>query len=513
VNTRRTCGRRTQRRANRSLGAGVVGLIAGLAAVAGPAVSVAMAATETYTTPGSYTYTVPAGVNLVALTAAGGAGGACGGTAGGEAGSVGGTFAVAGGEVLSVQVAGPGAACSTINDVAAGGSGGGGAGGADSAGGGGASAVGVPATSTYLLVAAGGGGSSGNGTAGDSAAGGNAGANGADGIGTGGSAGSTTSGGAGGIDVFDDFAYDGNAGGSLSGGAGGSGGVIDGPVEVGGGGGGSGLFGGGGGAGSVFMGGGGGGGASVIDESATDPSGLGVTTAPAGVTIATFGPTADLSGTSLSLGSEAVGSIGAEQTITLSNNGNQPLTVSGVQAGGTNPGDYLVSDRCQEQVAPGGSCQIGVRFAPQAVGASSATLTLLTNTGSAAAVSLSGSGTAPATAATGPQGAAGPPGPAGATGPAGPAGTIVCRNTLAAQALCTLEFAPGTFSTEGAIKHASFVIERSGHTIESGTLTTRPGKVSRLPVGKLSRGHYTLIITTGHGHGRKVLLRYLFEVR
>ena len=51
---------------------------------------------------------------------------------------------------------------------------------------------------------------------------------------------------------------------------------------------------------------------------------------------------------------------------------------------------------------------------------------------------------------TGPKGATGPTGATGATGPrgpAGPAGTIVCRTTLIARTLCTLEFAPGTFST------------------------------------------------------------------
>jgi hypothetical protein len=55
------------------------------------------------------------------------------------------------------------------------------------------------------------------------------------------------------------------------------------------------------------------------------------------------------------------------------------LIVSGVLLGGYKPDDYLIGNRCQRPVAVGASCQIGVRFAPQTKGKSSATLTLLTN--------------------------------------------------------------------------------------------------------------------------------------
>lgn len=53
--------------------------------------------------------------------------------------------------------------------------------------------------------------------------------------------------------------------------------------------------------------------------------------------------------------------------------------ISGVLLGGAHPDDFLIGDRCQQPVAAGSSCEVGVRFAPEAQGARSATLTLLSN--------------------------------------------------------------------------------------------------------------------------------------
>ena len=390
-----------------------------------------------------------------------------------------------------------------------GGFGGGGAGGFGAAGGGGASLLsGSPfdPTISALLVAGGGGGASFGG-----GPGGNAGAAGSNisGLEGGGDAGTATAGGAGGVDNSGDNA-NGGAGGALTGGAGGGNGML------GGGGGGAGQFGGGGGAGGALPpAGGGGGGASLIASAGTNTSGPTLTTAGPSVTITYGTATADLSTNSLALGSEAQGSSGVEQAVTVADNGDAPLIVSGVQAGGADPGDYLISDRCQTPVAPGSSCQIGVRLDPQQQGASSATLTLLTDAPTAPGpVALSGTGTAPTTGAPGPQG---PAGPRGATGPAGPAGAIVCRNTQLARALCTLEFAPGTFTIQGtghsSSFRASYVITRSGRSVAAGTITGSTVEVTRHSVGKLARGRYTLIITNGHGRSRRVLLSYRFRMR
>jgi hypothetical protein len=83
--------------------------------------------------------------------------------------------------------------------------------------------------------------------------------------------------------------------------------------------------------------------------------------------------------TAMRFGEEATGSLSKPQTLVVSNDGSAPLIVSGVVLEGRDPDDFVVGNRCQEPVAPGASCHVGVRFAPQQQGARSATLTLLTN--------------------------------------------------------------------------------------------------------------------------------------
>ena len=225
------------------------------------------------------------------------------------------------------------------------------------------------------------------------------------------------------------------------------------------------------------------------------------------------GPAASLSAGSLNLGSAPAGSVGPEQTVTVTDNGSSPLNIAGVQPGGADPGDYLIIDGCVAPVQPGASCQLGVRFAPQAAGASSATLSIISNAANALAVNVSGTGTPPATGATGATGPQGPVGPKGATGPAGPAGTIVCRNTVAARALCTLEFAPGTFTT-AARSDARYTVTRGAHVIRTASLRlTSHGKVVRRGLGQLPRGRYTLAIITGRGRHAETVLRLAFQVR
>jgi hypothetical protein len=229
----------------------------------------AIAGATSFTFTGSeQTYTVPAGVTNVTITAIGGAGGtpASGtGLPGGRGASVTGIVAVSPGQVLYVHVAGPG-------DLSAGGYNGGGAGGDTGMGvrvwgGGGASdvrtapeSVGAASLDSRLIVAAGGGGS-----AGIAAGGGDAGAPGwccgaaATGPNTA-QPGSQTAGGAGGCDPNLQ-----NCGGPGTLGRGGNGGASGmGFDQRAGGGGGGGLYGGGGGAGGLLDTGGGAGGSSKI---------------------------------------------------------------------------------------------------------------------------------------------------------------------------------------------------------------------------------------------------------
>ncbi len=84
--------------------------------------------------------------------------------------------------------------------------------------------------------------------------------------------------------------------------------------------------------------------------------------------------------------------------------------------------------------------------------------------------------------------------------------------------MCTLEFAAGgsalkTSSGKSRKIQARFVLSRGRHQIRAGRITTTAGKAIRKLLGRLRRGHYRLLITTGRGRHRKVLLAYRFTVR
>jgi sugar lactone lactonase YvrE len=131
--------------------------------------------------------------------------------------------------------------------------------------------------------------------------------------------------------------------------------------------------------------------------------------------------------------STAFQTLSAPQTLTLSNNGQANLVVGGLSFTGANPGDFVItSDSCLGSVAPGQSCQLTVNFAPQQLGARSASLQIFSNDypNSPMSVALTGTGGAPPsgpagqTGSTGAKGPPGPPGPQGPRGPAGPPGKI-----------------------------------------------------------------------------------------
>ena len=94
----------------------------------------------------------------------------------------------------------------------------------------------------------------------------------------------------------------------------------------------------------------------------------------------------------LAFGTQAVGSASGAQTITVTNSGSAPLTVSGVAT----TGDFTETDDCvASQIAVGGSCTVQVVFAPTAVGAESGVLTISANVaGGQATAALSGTGAA-----------------------------------------------------------------------------------------------------------------------
>jgi hypothetical protein len=280
----------------------------------------AATATVTDSTVGETPFVVPAGVTGVTVALTGAPGGFGEDQSAGADAAPGGTgataralIAVTPGEVLFVEVGGPGGTGTGLS-AGAGGANGGGPGGehAPAGGGGGASDIRTcsvtagdvldpgfcamsQSLSTRLLVAGGGGGGGGAGSAGSTVVGGGGGA--ADSAGGAGLDGTATSGGAGGLPGTPAA---GGAAGAPSGsdaaqpgtaGTGGSGGDEDGTDFGGGGGGGGGLFGGGGGGGGdcrpmnptvCGAGGGGAGGASGAPAAAAGVSGVQTATAAAG---------------------------------------------------------------------------------------------------------------------------------------------------------------------------------------------------------------------------------------
>jgi hypothetical protein len=105
--------------------------------------------------------------------------------------------------------------------------------------------------------------------------------------------------------------------------------------------------------------------------------------------------TADPDTTSLGFGSVLNGSLSAPQSITFTNHGNQDLSVNGFAVGGTDPAQFVIEAGNCGTVSPGGSCTVGVRFAPEASGTFSATLTARTDAETDPVVALGGTGEAP----------------------------------------------------------------------------------------------------------------------
>lgn len=112
-------------------------------------------------------------------------------------------------------------------------------------------------------------------------------------------------------------------------------------------------------------------------------------------------PQLSLSPATHDFGAAAVGSVGPAQTFELHNESAEPQSIETVSLGGADVGEFqLRSDGCSEtSIAPGGTCAVAVRFAPESGGAKTATLRLR-GPGGTTVGRLSGEGTeAGATAA------------------------------------------------------------------------------------------------------------------
>jgi Abnormal spindle-like microcephaly-assoc'd, ASPM-SPD-2-Hydin len=130
-------------------------------------------------------------------------------------------------------------------------------------------------------------------------------------------------------------------------------------------------------------------GVSVTDDASNSPQAIGLSGTGAV-------PAVTLTPTSLSFGSQTIGTRSAAQTTTLKNSGTAPLLVSSVGITGTNAGDFAQTNTCPVSpatLAASATCTISVTFSPSATGSRSASVTITDNaTGTPQSVTLSGTG-------------------------------------------------------------------------------------------------------------------------
>jgi hypothetical protein len=138
---------------------------------------------------------------------------------------------------------------------------------------------------------------------------------------------------------------------------------------------------------------------SIADDAAGSPHSLGLSgtgTQPA--------PAVTLNPTSLSFGNQRVATSSANQSVTVSNTGTAPLSISSIGVSGANAGDFAQGSDCPTvpgTLAAGGSCTIQVSFTPSATGSRTASVSIADDaSGNPHTVSLSGTGTAPAVTLT-----------------------------------------------------------------------------------------------------------------
>jgi hypothetical protein len=98
-----------------------------------------------------------------------------------------------------------------------------------------------------------------------------------------------------------------------------------------------------------------------------------------------------LTPSSLSFGSQNVGTTSSSQPLTLTNGGATALTGISVTVTGTNPGDFAQTNNCGTSIAANTSCTINVTFTPTTAGSRAASITVTDSAGTQSS-GLSGTG-------------------------------------------------------------------------------------------------------------------------
>jgi hypothetical protein len=96
----------------------------------------------------------------------------------------------------------------------------------------------------------------------------------------------------------------------------------------------------------------------------------------------------------LTFGTQSVGTTSVGDDITITNTGNQPLTLQ-ISLTGNDPQDYVLTNSCPSTVAVGGYCNLIVAFSPTATGLRSASVQIILNASNFSSpdtISLTGTG-------------------------------------------------------------------------------------------------------------------------
>jgi FtsP/CotA-like multicopper oxidase with cupredoxin domain len=129
----------------------------------------------------------------------------------------------------------------------------------------------------------------------------------------------------------------------------------------------------------------------------SDPANPALTVLLSGTGVA---PIATLTPAVVPFGNQLVATTSLPQTVTLTNTGTAPLSISGVSLSGPNPAEFGQASTCGASLTPGASCSIPVTFAPASAGAKAASLDVTTSDPAQPLVSaaLTGTGIAPVAA-------------------------------------------------------------------------------------------------------------------
>lgn len=95
----------------------------------------------------------------------------------------------------------------------------------------------------------------------------------------------------------------------------------------------------------------------------------------------------------LSFGERLVGTVSTTRTVTVTNLGQAPMSITGVTPGGVNPDQFGIINGCGASLAAGEACTVSVTFQPTSSGAKQATLAI-TVAGPAKSKSIALTGTA-----------------------------------------------------------------------------------------------------------------------